>query len=99
MKSNPVERTQNVLKDNKNSPTYGALERDQHIILEDNNGIHSIAMPVYFIYIYNRTLKLAVIILADTFKQVQTVIWNGNIGNPSLHILRCLKLIFLWHQE
>ncbi|CAI2180089.1 19920_t:CDS:2 [Funneliformis geosporum] len=48
--------------------TYGKLERDQHIILEEINKQLSITMPVYFIYLYNKVLKLADGILANMLK-------------------------------
>ncbi|PKY50556.1 hypothetical protein RhiirA4_467091 [Rhizophagus irregularis] len=68
MKNNPVKRTEKVLKDDEKSLTYGELERDQYIILEDDNGELSVSMPVYFIVIYNDTLNLADIILSNTLK-------------------------------
>ncbi|CAB4495437.1 unnamed protein product [Rhizophagus irregularis] len=64
LKSDSIERTDKVLKDDVNSLTYGELERDKHIILEDEDGKLLIAMPIYFIYIYNITLNLADVILS-----------------------------------
>ncbi|CAB4395442.1 unnamed protein product [Rhizophagus irregularis] len=65
LKSDSIERTDKVLKDDVNSLTYGELERDKHIILEDVDGKLFIAMPVYFIHLYNTTLDLADVILSE----------------------------------
>ncbi|GBC43230.2 hypothetical protein GLOIN_2v1470985 [Rhizophagus irregularis DAOM 181602=DAOM 197198] len=66
LKSDSIERTHKVLKSDDNSLTYGELERDKHIILEDVDGKLFIAMPVYFIHLYNTTLNLADVILSET---------------------------------
>ncbi|CAI2193291.1 8963_t:CDS:2, partial [Funneliformis geosporum] len=69
MRNDSVTRSQKVLMNDENcSFTYGELERDQHIILEENNKQLSITMPVYFIYLYNKVLKLADGILANMLK-------------------------------
>ncbi|CAB4391688.1 unnamed protein product [Rhizophagus irregularis] len=65
LKSDSIERTHKVLKSDKNSLTYGELERDKHVILEDVDGKLFIAMPVYFIHLYNTTLNLADVILSE----------------------------------
>ncbi|PKY31700.1 hypothetical protein RhiirB3_475297 [Rhizophagus irregularis] len=65
LKSDSIERTHKVLKSDDNSLTYGELERDKHIILEDVDGKLFIAMPVYFIHLYNTTLNLADVILSE----------------------------------
>lgn len=64
LKSDSIKRIDKVLKDNVISLTYKKLERDKHIILEGKDGKLLIAMPVYFIYIYNITLNFADIIFS-----------------------------------
>ncbi|CAI2175150.1 16697_t:CDS:1, partial [Funneliformis geosporum] len=69
MRNDSVTRFQKVLMNDDNCLfTYGKLERDQHIILEEINKQLSITMPVYFIYLYNKVLKLADGILANMLK-------------------------------